>query len=683
MSIRVESIGNYQFAANGSSTNSNNMGMREMQARAFAKRDSQYLLIKAPPACGKSRALMFLALDKLVHQGIKKVIVAVPQMAIGSSFKDTDLVSHGFFANWHVNPKYNLCGPGSDLSKSEKVLQFLDDPKESCLLCAHPTLIYFYDKLQDKSKLDKVLIAIDEFHHVSADAGNRLGTVIRSLMHATDAHIIAMTGSYFRGDSVPVLEAKDEEQFDKVTYTYYEQLNGYKYLKSLGINYAFYTGRWTDAVAEVLDTHKKTILHIPSVNSSESTKDKYNEVGKVFDIIGEIEFRDQKTGIYTLKTKDGRLLKVADLVTDDEWQGITLQSLREVTKRDDLDIIIALGMAKEGFDWPWCEVALTVGYRRSLTEVVQIIGRATRDCEGKTHAQFINLIRKPDALQDDVADSVNSLLKAITLSLLMEQVLVPNVHFRAASDPADKDDENGPTIVIDDSELNLSDTGKEILKEGIFDLTADVLNSEEIENVLACEPNSLNNERVKEIIKYVLTKKFKGELLPQDIEAISQAIVIELNKKDIFNPKSHQNTTRGDGEKGSENIVDSPAPFVTEEGGTSFVDINQHRFMNLDDLDINLIMQTNPFMGAYEFISKVVDAPTLKRIQDIAVSSRAHVTEEEALILWPSIKTFVAKHNREPDVHSSDDYERRLGEVLAYIRNRKAQKIAAEQEAQQ
>lgn len=683
MSVKVENIGNYQFAANGSSTNSNSMGMREMQARAFAKRDSQYLLIKAPPACGKSRALMFLALDKLVHQGIKKVIVAVPQMAIGSSFKDTDLISHGFFANWHVNPKYNLCGLGSDLSKSEKVLQFLDDPKESCLLCAHPTLIYFYDKLQDKSKLDKVLIAIDEFHHVSADAGNRLGTVIRSLMHDTDAHIIAMTGSYFRGDSVPVLEAKDEEQFDKVTYTYYEQLNGYRYLKSLGINYAFYTGRWTDAVAEVLDTHKKTILHIPSVNSSESTKDKYNEVGNVFDIIGDVEFRDQKTGIYTLKTKDGRLLKVADLVTDDEWQGITLQSLREVTKRDDLDIIIALGMAKEGFDWPWCEVALTVGYRRSLTEVVQIIGRATRDCEGKSHAQFINLIRKPDALQDDVADSVNSLLKAITLSLLMEQVLVPNIHFRAASDPADKDDENGPIIVIDDSELNLSDTGKEILKEGIFDLTADVLNSEDIKNVLACEPNSLNNERVKEIIKCVLTEKFKCELLPQDIEAVSQAIVIELNKKDMFDPQSSQNTTKGEGEKGSENIVDAPAPFVTEEGGTTFIDSNQHRFMNLDDLDINLIMQSNPFMGAYEFISKVVDAPTLKRIQDIAVSARSHVTEEEALILWPSIKTFVAKHNREPDVHSSDDYERRLGEVLAYIRNRKAQKLAAEQEAQQ
>ena len=39
-------------------------------------------------------------------------------------------------------------------------------------------------------------------------------------------------------------------------------------------------------------------------------------------------------------------------------------------KIKELDIIIALGMAKEGFDWPFCEHALTVGYRGSLTEII-------------------------------------------------------------------------------------------------------------------------------------------------------------------------------------------------------------------------------------------------------------------------------------------------------------------------
>jgi hypothetical protein len=49
--------------------------MREMQECAFEYRDAQCLLIKSPPVSGKSRVLMFLGLDKLVKQAIKKVIV--------------------------------------------------------------------------------------------------------------------------------------------------------------------------------------------------------------------------------------------------------------------------------------------------------------------------------------------------------------------------------------------------------------------------------------------------------------------------------------------------------------------------------------------------------------------------------------------------------------------------------
>src|SRR5699024_9650426 len=100
------------------------------------------------------------------------------------------------------------------------------------------------------------------------------------------------------------------------TYSYYEQLNGYQYLKSLGIGYHFYTGRYLSALPEVLDTSKKTIIHIPHVGSVESTKDKYSEVDAVLDVIGDVIKRDPQTGIITVKDKNGRLLKVADLVDD-------------------------------------------------------------------------------------------------------------------------------------------------------------------------------------------------------------------------------------------------------------------------------------------------------------------------------------------------------------------------------
>src|SRR5690606_33105490 len=122
-----------------------------------------------------------------------------------------------------------------------------------------------------------------EFHHVSVDGSNRLGEVLRDVMAKSSVHIIAMTGSYFRGDSVPVLLPEIEALFTKVTYNYYEQLNGYDYLKSLGIGYHFYQGKYTSAVHEILDESKKTILHIPNVNSGESTKEKYEEVNHIID----------------------------------------------------------------------------------------------------------------------------------------------------------------------------------------------------------------------------------------------------------------------------------------------------------------------------------------------------------------------------------------------------------------
>lgn len=410
------------YGQTGESAKINEMGMREMQQKAYQARDAQYLLLKAPPASGKSRALMFVALDKLINQGIRKVIVAVPERSIGGSFGITKLSEYGFYADWTYNEQYNLCTPGLDGSKTkvEAFRNFMAND-EKILICTHATLRFAYEELDD-SMFDGTLLAIDEFHHVSADGDSRLGELLRSIMAKSNAHIIAMTGSYFRGDSVPVLKPEDEAKFTKVTYNYYEQLNGYTYLKSLGIGYHFYQGKYTSAIMEILDTNKKTILHIPNVNSGESTKDKHREVDTILDAIGEYVGTDATTGVITIKRhEDGRMVKVADLVNDQARDRDKIQNyLREIKSVDDMDLIIALGMAKEGFDWPYCEHALTVGYRGSLTEIIQIIGRCTRDSDNKTHAQFTNLIAQPDAADDAVKLSVNNMLKAITASLLME-----------------------------------------------------------------------------------------------------------------------------------------------------------------------------------------------------------------------------------------------------------------------
>src|SRR5690554_775974 len=94
------------YAGDGSSTRSNAMGMRPMQERVWQRRGEQYLLIKSPPASGKSRALMFVALDKLHNQGLGQAIIVVPERTIGASFADTKLSEYGFFADWTVAPHW-------------------------------------------------------------------------------------------------------------------------------------------------------------------------------------------------------------------------------------------------------------------------------------------------------------------------------------------------------------------------------------------------------------------------------------------------------------------------------------------------------------------------------------------------------------------------------------------------
>ena len=420
------------YGQTGASQSVNALGMRAMQARAYDARNAQYLLVKAPPASGKSRALMFIGLDKLENQGLTKVIVAVPERSIGASFRTTKLSEGGFHSDWIVNEKWNLTTGAGNAGKVTAFVEFMQSD-DTNLICTHATLRFAFDRL-GSSAFETSVIAVDEFHHASADADSRLGEVVRGLMENKRTHIVAMTGSYFRGDSLPVLRPEDEEKFTRVSYTYYEQLNGYRDLKTLGIGYHFYRGHYGDAIGEILDSTKKTIVHIPAVQSAASSGRKYEEVDRILDHLGEFVGVDEQTGIQTVRTHDGRTIRLADLVTEDGRDRV-INTLRNIQARDDLDIIIALGMAKEGFDWIWCEHALTVGYRGSLTEIIQIIGRATRDAPGKYHAQFTNLIAEPDATSDTVTGAVNSMLKAIACCLLMEQVLAPNFNFRTrASD---------------------------------------------------------------------------------------------------------------------------------------------------------------------------------------------------------------------------------------------------------
>lgn len=630
------------YAQTGKSTSTNKFGMREMQERAFEARNAQYLLLKAPPASGKSRALMFIALDKLINQGLSKAIIAVPERSIGGSFDSVELSKFGFFSDWTVEPKNNLTTPGGDKSKVSAFVDFLKGT-DKILICTHATLRFAFEATEE-SDFDNVLLAIDEFHHVSADGENRLGELLRSVMAKSEAHIVAMTGSYFRGDSIPVLLPEDEAQFTKVTYNYYEQLNGYTYLKSLGIGYHFYQGKYTTAIGEVLDTDKKTILHIPRPQSAESTQaGKHDEVGRILDVIGDVSHRDPKTQFLHVKRKsDGKVIIVADLVDDESGplRDEILNNLRKIQKPEDVDVIIALGMAKEGFDWKFCEHALTVGYRGSLTEIIQIIGRCTRDSENKSHAQFTNLIAQPDATDDLVRLSVNNMLKAITCSLLMEQVLAPNFKFKTKV--SDDDESTDTEIKVRGLKEPSSKRVKDIIESDLNDLKAAILSDDKIVKAL---PGNVDPEVINKVMIPKIIKIKYPELSEEEVEEVRQHVVVDSVIKN--------------GE-------------IKQEGDKRFVRMAD-KFINIDDLHIDLIDRVNPFQKAFEILSKSLTTKVFKVIQDTIEATRVQMSDEEAVLLWPKIKEFVKTHSREPNISSLDPLERRMADAVVYLKAQRRQ----------
>ncbi len=671
------------YACNGNSTKANELGMRAMQVKAYEKRGEQYLLIKSPPASGKSRALMFIALDKLHNQGIKKVIVTVPEKSIGSSFNDEKLTEHGFYWDWHVEPKWNLCNaPGEFGSKAKSVKAFLDSD-DRVLVCPHATFRNAADEFGIEA-FDGCMIAIDEFHHVSADPNNKLGSHLTQLINRDKVHIVAMTASYFRGDAAAVMTPEDEAKFDTVTYTYYEQLNGYQYLKRLDIGYYFYSGSYLDkdnkSIIDVLDPNEKTIIHIPNVNSRESTqRGKTTEVSEIMDALGVWKGKDSETGFDLIELSDGRILKIADLVDDGpDRHAKVLSSLKDPAQknnRDHVDIIIALGMAKEGFDWIWCEHALTVGYRSSLTEIIQIIGRATRDAKGKTHSRFTNLIAQPDASEEAVVDAVNDTLKAIAASLLMEQVLAPKFNFtikRPNSGPVDGYDygESG----YDPNKTNVGFNEQ----SGQFQI--------EIKGL--CEPKSKEANRIcqedlNEVIAAFVQDKvtlerglFDEEMVPEELTQVRMGKIIkdkypDLDAEDQESVRQHAIAALTITQQAKKAL--NPGEEPSKSGNTSLIDGVRKFAMDVRDLDIDLIDKINPFGEAYAILAKAMNEESLKQVAAVIAGKRINLTIEEARELAKRALKFKQERGRLPSITAADPWEKKMAEGVAFLARMKSE----------
>ena len=669
------------YARTGSSTKSNALGMRPMQERAYEKRGEQYLLIKSPPASGKSRALMFIALDKIQNQGLRQAIIVVPEKSIGASFNDEPLSNFGFWADWHVEPKWNLCNaPGADNGgKVNSVSAFLESD-DKVLVCTHATFRFAVDRFGVEA-FDDRLIAVDEFHHVSANPDNKLGQHLGQFIARDRMHIVAMTGSYFRGDAEAVLMPDDEAKFDTVTYTYYEQLNGYEHLKQLDIGYFFYAGSYAEDILKVLDPGEKTILHIPNVNSRESTKDKIREVEHILEELGDWQGTDPTTGFHLVKTPAGTELRIADLVDDDPTKrdrvAASLKDPAHNDDRDHVDIIIALGMAKEGFDWIWCEHALTVGYRSSLTEIVQIIGRATRDAPGKTRARFTNLIAEPDASEEAVTEAVNDTLKAIAASLLMEQVLAPRFEFKPKN--PNNEAESGFDYGEGGYDSNACNVGFNE-ERGLFQI--------EIKGLVT--PKSPEAQRIcqqdlNEVIAAFVQDKttierglFDSELVPEELTQLRMGKIIkdkypELDDEDQEAVRQHAVAALNFTQMAKDAAVGGLDDDGEQSPNTAFIEGVRKFALDVRELDIDLIDRINPFGEAYAILAKTMSEESLKRVAAVIATKRINLTMEEARELAKRALKFKQERGRLPAITSPDAWEKRMAEGVAFLARMRAE----------
>jgi hypothetical protein len=611
-------------------------------------------------------------------KGLKQAIIVVPEKAIGASFHDEPLTKFGFWADWRVEPKWNLCNApgGENGGKVNAVGAFLEST-DKVLVCTHATFRFAVDAY-GVEKFDDRLIAVDEFHHVSVSQDNKLGLQLGQLIFRNRVHVVAMTGSYFRGDAEAVLAPDDEAKFDTITYTYYEQLNGYEYLKQLDIGYFFYSGSYVDDILHVLDPAEKTIIHIPNVNSRESTKDKIREVDHIIGALGEWQGIDPATGFQLVKIPEGRILRIADLVDDDPAKrdrvSISLKDPAQKHNRDYVDIIIALGMAKEGFDWIWCDHALTVGYRSSLTEIVQIIGRATRDAPGKIRARFTNLIAEPDASEEAVTEAVNDTLKAIAASLLMEQVLAPRFEFKP------KHQENVPAPGFnygeggyDPNKCNVGfneQTGQfQIEIKGLAEpksKEATRICQEDLNEVIAAfvqdktaiERGLFDEELVHEELTQVRMGKIVKDKYPEldddDREAVRQHAIAALNLT------QQAKKVVGDGGSGGN---------AEPSANTALIDGVRRFAMDVKELDIDLIDSINPFGEAYAILAKTMSEDSLKQVAAAIAAKRTTLTPEDAKELAVRALKFKKERGRLPSLDAQDVWERRMAEgAAAFVR---------------
>jgi hypothetical protein len=306
---------------------------------------------------------------------------------------------------------------------------------------------------------------------------------------------------------------------------------------------------------------------------------------------------------------------------------------------------------------------------------VQIIGRATRDAPHKTHTRFTNLIAEPDATEGAVTDAVNDTLKAISASLLMEQVLAPRFNFTP------KKPQSAPIEGFDYGEGGY-DPNKENV--GFNEATGQF----QIEIKGLSMPKSQDAQRIckedlNEVIAAFAQDKqtierglFDQELVPQELTQIRMGKIIkdkypELETEDQEAVRQHAIAALNLTQKAKE-ILNNDSQ-LSGRANTALLDGIRKFAMDVRELDVDWIDSINPFSEAYSILSKAMTEQSLKAMAEVISGKKLDISLEEARDLAKRALKFKNERGKLPDIKSADPWEQRMAQGIAVLARIKAE----------
>jgi Pseudomurein-binding repeat len=276
---------------------------------------------------------------------------------------------------------------------------------------------------------------------------------------------------------------------------------------------------------------------------------------------------------------------------------------------------------------------------------------------------------------------VNDMLKAISASLLMEQVLAPRYEFTPKNSGPKEGFDYGPQGYLEGmSNVGVNGTTGEYHVE-----INGLITPESKEATRICK------EDLNEVVTTFLQDKAsleqglfdKEHVLPQELTQLRMGKIVrerypDLSEHDQEAIRQHAIAAMNVTQQGKLEMSKGATDTGDESQGSTALLDGVRKFVNVRELDIELIDSINPFDAAYAVLAKSMDEKLLRQVQATIEAKKVTISEDEARDLAKRALQFKMERGRLPDINSADAWEKRMAEGVAALARYRAQAKAAE-----